>query len=59
METMNDHFVGSQGDLILIMAPPVRAMPKDEALRLAAWIVAQADPSHKKFLEILEAVEAS
>jgi hypothetical protein len=58
IETMNDHLIGMQGDLITVMIPPTR-MSVDEALRFAAWIVAMADasPSHTRFEAVLRAVE--
>lgn len=55
----NDYFIGSGGDDIVSMMPLPRRIPKDKALRLAAWIVAITDLSegHRDFLSLLKAVE--
>lgn len=60
IETMNDHLIGMQGDLITVMVPPTR-MGKEEALRFAAWLVVMADmtPNHERFSAILSAVEST
>lgn len=49
-------YVGAQGDLFLVqfMAPP--KLTKAEALTLAAWLVAIADPLAQDFPAILDAV---
>lgn len=60
METANDMMVGIQGGHVLVMNPPqlMEPIPKDAAMRMAAWIVALADQSedHKDFHDILNAV---
>ena len=58
MNTANDYLVGVRGDRIVFLRPPVGVIPKDEALRIAAWIVALVDPEHGRFQEVLDAVEA-
>lgn len=57
IDTMNDHMVGVTGGGVVIMLPPITAMPKEEAIRLAAWLVVLAgDYDAKRFGEIFEAV---
>lgn len=57
IDTCNRHMVGVQGDKIGIGMPPRTLMTKEEALVLAAWLVALADPLGEKFAEVLDAVE--
>lgn len=57
IDTSNDHLVGTQGGRIVILMPPLAPMDKDEALRLAAWIVALADFEGDRFPAVLEAVQ--
>lgn len=59
IDVTNDHFVGVNGFGLVIAAPPVVPMDRDEALRLAAWLVALADPGGTRFEEILAAVLAT
>lgn len=57
IETMNDHLVGSRGDgMVTMMLMPVLPMTRDEALRLAAWLIVCADPEGSRFSEIYRAV---
>lgn len=55
---MNKYLVGARGDKIAIQNPPRGDMTRDDALELAAWIVAIADPVgndfKKKFDEVCE-----
>jgi len=61
MDTFNKYIVavgaGSAG--VMIMNPPREKMTKADALLLAAWIVALADPLDEHFHEILHAVRNS
>jgi len=41
-ETTNKHFVGLQGDEIVVLRPPTR-LSRQDALLLAAWLVALAE----------------
>lgn len=62
MDITNRHLVSSMhGDKIAILNPPRSAMTKQEALTLAAWIVALADddPERTTFSEILAEVLGS
>lgn len=56
-DTLNKFMVAGQGDKVVIMNfPPRRRLSREEALSLAAWIVALADPSGKDFQVYLDAV---
>lgn len=60
----NMFMVGARTDnTYCLLAPPLpgRILSKNEALNLAAWLVACADDSenHKDFHEVLEAVEST
>jgi len=56
IDVSNDHFVGVLGSRVVIALPPMGPMDQDEALRLAAWLVALADPLGERFEEIRNAV---
>lgn len=56
IETMNDHLVGVQNDMITMVLPPLAPMTKDEALRMAAWLVACADPLGERFRATLDKI---
>jgi hypothetical protein len=55
IDTSNDFLVGSNG-LRIVPTLPIRAMDKEQALRLAAWLVVLADPPQERFPLILKAV---
>jgi len=56
---MNDCMVSVNREHILILRPPLVPMTKEDALRLAAWIVALADDSanEERFAAVLNAVK--
>lgn len=59
IDTKNDFLVGvhGSGDVPLYSPSiPIKEMTKDEAVRLAAWLVAMADPSCEQFNAVLHAV---
>jgi hypothetical protein len=56
IDVTNDHFVGMNAFGVVIALPPIGPMDRDEALRLAAWLVALADPLGERFEEIRNAV---
>ena len=58
METSNKFLVGAQGENIIVGLPMRAArMTKEDALNLAAWIVALATPdAEKEFTPVLNAV---
>lgn len=58
LDTSNKFMVGVSGAHIVMLRPPRGSITKDDALNLAAWLVALADdtPPHK-FLSVMEAVQ--
>jgi len=48
--------VGTNGSGISIMIPPRGNITKDQALNLAAWLVALADPDRERFDRFFTAV---
>ena len=59
IETVNDFMVGTNGDAISVMRQPV-GMDKEQALRLAAWLVMLADSGGtERFEAIFEAIKAT
>lgn len=57
INTSNDHFVGILGDNVTMLMPPMGPIPKEQAIRLAAWLVVCAgDYDGTRFAEVLEAV---
>jgi hypothetical protein len=58
METHNKFFVSMYEGGIVILQPPTKAkISADDALLLAAWIVACADPDGSKFLRLLASLK--
>lgn len=56
----NDHFVGSNGDSVGMVLPPVGPIPSEQAIRLAAWLVICAgDYDAKRFAEVFRAVSST
>jgi hypothetical protein len=51
MDITNMFLVGSMGDKIVIQIPPNRPLSKDEALNLAAWLVALASTNLEEDFE--------
>ena len=59
-DIFNKHGVAVDGGgRIAILAPPRGVMSKHDALVLAAWIVALADPLGDEFQKILDAVQST
>ena len=58
IETVNDHLVAMNGTGgVAIMMPPMGYMSKEEAIRLAAWLVVCAeDYDAARFGKVFEAV---
>ena len=52
-------FVGAQGGEFVIQFMATPRLTRDEALTLAAWLVAMADPVGEDFSTILDAVKGS
>jgi hypothetical protein len=57
IDTFNKFLVGMRGETIIIGMPPRTPLVREEALLLAAYLVALADPSGERFRRVLEAVE--
>ena len=59
LDTRNDFFVGLQGTNVRVMRgiAPGAVLPKEQALRLAAWLVVVCDPNGEEFKATLAAVE--
>lgn len=56
VDVPNEFFVGVQGDDIVFLRSIPQKLKEREALLLAAWIVALADPLQEKFPAVLKAV---
>lgn len=50
--------IGSHGQ-IAILNPPHHSLDRNDALILAAWIVALADPLNERFPDILDKVRST
>ena len=60
IDTTNRYLVAAKADgSVVIMFQPLRAMSKNDALLLAAWLVAIADPLGDDFKAVLEAVQST
>lgn len=56
----NNYFVvTTSGGSILILDPPSGPMSRNEALNLAAWLVALADPDGGDFVDMLTDVQST
>lgn len=49
IDTTNRFLVGARGDSVIIMRRPNAELSKEDALNLAAWLVALADPDGEEF----------
>lgn len=56
LDSSNEFEVVKHLDQIRILKPPTRPLTRSEAIRLAAWLVAIADPGRKQFDRILDYV---
>lgn len=56
IDTTNKMLLGAIGPNFVISKPPSIEMSKDEAINLAAWIVAMADPTREQFDPLLSAI---
>jgi hypothetical protein len=58
LDTTNKYLVAANGKGIVIMNPPRGPIPADDALTLAAWIVAMAEHmASLEFNDVRRAVE--
>jgi len=59
----NRFFVGTRGfgddAKIIVTLPPIRPITKADALNLAAWLVAVADPLGDQFAKVLAEVQST
>ena len=58
IDTTNRFLVSARGDEVLVLNPPRTGISRDDALNLAAWLVALAGGG-EKFAAVLRAVEAT
>lgn len=58
IDPFNKYMVGAMGERIVIAKHP-GSMSHEEALLLAAWLVALADPGGDKFMDYLNAVRGA
>lgn len=57
MDTTNRFLVGAADAGVRVMlAAQTARMTEEQAINLAAWLVALADPDQKKFQPLLEAI---
>lgn len=61
MEIINKHFVAVAGDQLTMLNPPRprEALSREDALLLAAWLVALAETKEGQFQALLTAVQNS
>lgn len=59
IDTTNKFLVAAQGGGVLIMMPPRGVMTQEDAMLLAAWLVALADPNADEFQKYLTAVQST
>jgi len=59
VDATNKFFVGSRADGVMILRQPVGPLSQADALNLAAWLVALADPSEDEFPAMLAAVRST
>jgi hypothetical protein len=56
IEIVNKFLVSTHEGRVQILFPPRTPMPPDDAVLLAAWLVALADPMQERFPEVLDKV---
>lgn len=60
IDTRNDFAVGMQNALFVMLRPPGATFSREQAIRLAAYLVAMADgEAFSDFVQTLEAVRAT
>ena len=57
INTANDFLVGVHGDDLVLGFPIPGRLSKDQACRLAAWLVVLADPLDETFPAVRRAIE--
>lgn len=56
IDTTNKFMVGLQGDQLVVMRP-IQRLSTDDALNLAAYLVAMAEEKDGDFARVLEAIQ--
>lgn len=58
IDTANHFLASGHGDRVTLLRPPRpgQQLTRDEALALAAWLVAMADPGRQRFEQVYRAV---
>lgn len=59
IDTTNKFMVGMNGGGLAILIPPHRTISNADAILLAAWLVALADPGGERFSVVLEAIQST
>lgn len=52
----NKFGVGLRGEEVVVLLPPRGGISKDDAVNLAAWLVALANPGRARFEKVFEKV---
>lgn len=58
-DTINRFMVGSRGDRVVIVLPPIMSISKEDAVNLAAWLVVMSDISRDDWEKFLTEIENS
>jgi hypothetical protein len=59
IDTANKFLVGARGEGLVIQRPPLGQLSKDDAILLAAWLVAMTPERRAEFEQVLREIEAS
>jgi len=59
IDTFNKFMVAMKDDKIVMIRPPLQPITKEEALLLAAWIVALAEDNEDEFQQVLDAIRSA
>jgi hypothetical protein len=55
-DTANKHLVGLKGDQVVVMVPPRAPLSREEAMMLAAWLLAISGIDLETFRQAFDAV---
>lgn len=56
---MNEFLIGAQGENIVFLRPVPQRITREQAVTLAAWLVAMADPGRERFDAKLAEVQST